>query len=389
MNLLAIIPARGGSKGIPRKNIRPIAGKPLIAHTIECAFNAKYIDRVVVSTDDSEIAAVSKKYGAEVVLRPDEISGDFAPSEAALLHTLDYLKENENYLPEIIVFLQCTSPLTSPEDIEGTVDMLIYGDADSALAVTPFHHFLWKQESGGNATGINHNESIRLMRQEKDLQYLETGAVYAMRTEGFIKAKHRFFGKTVMHVTPVERCVEIDEPIDFKVAETLMREQQKQEKSELIPERIDALILDFDGVFTDNRVLVFDDGKEAVFCNRSDGMGIERLKSLNIPVLVISKEENPVVAARCRKLNIPCKQNIQRKIEILNDWLKNENIDASNVVYIGNDVNDLECLQAVGCGVVVQDAHPSVKNAANIILENKGGCGAIRELCELILQRSA
>ncbi|HEY9766444.1 MAG TPA: acylneuraminate cytidylyltransferase family protein, partial [Chroococcales cyanobacterium] len=121
MAVLAVIPARGGSKGIPRKNVRLLAGKPLIAHAIEAARGSRSIDRVVVSTDDTEIGRVAERFGAEVVWRPTEISGDTASSEAALLFTLDFLESKEGYRPDILVFLQCTAPLTLAEDIDDTV----------------------------------------------------------------------------------------------------------------------------------------------------------------------------------------------------------------------------------------------------------------------------
>jgi len=139
METLAIIPARGGSKGIPRKNVLPLAGKPLIAYNIEQARRSQFIRRVVVSTDDAEIAAVARQYGAEVVWRPAEISGDSASSESALLHALEQLRQQENYQPDLLVFLQCTSPHTPAEDIDGTVQALLEQQADSALAVIPFH----------------------------------------------------------------------------------------------------------------------------------------------------------------------------------------------------------------------------------------------------------
>jgi N-acylneuraminate cytidylyltransferase len=223
---VAIIPARGGSKGIPRKNLRFLAGKPLIAHTIEQALQARLVDRVLISTDDDEIAVVSEQYGAEVIWRPTDISGDAASSELALLHAIDYLRETEGYRPALVVFLQCTAPLTIPEDIDGTVRTLVEENADSALAVTPFHFFLWRRDKSGDAVGINHDKRLRPLRQEREPQFLETGAVYVMRTQGFKRAKHRFFGKTAMYVMPPERCLEVDEPVDFRIAEALMREHR-------------------------------------------------------------------------------------------------------------------------------------------------------------------
>ncbi len=220
---IAIIPARGGSKGVPRKNVRMLAGKPLIDYTIAAALAARRVDRVIVSTDDDEIAAVAVAAGAEVVRRPAAISGDTASSEAALLHVLDTLAGTEARLPATVVFLQCTSPLTTAADIDGTVDALDANQADCALAVAPFYHFLWRIEAGGGAGGINHAIHNRPRRQDMEPQYLETGAVYAMRTEGFRAARHRFFGRVALFVQAAERCLEIDEPLDFLKAEVMVR----------------------------------------------------------------------------------------------------------------------------------------------------------------------
>lgn len=222
MAVLAIIPARGGSKGVERKNVRLLAGKPLIVHTIEHALQSQLVDRVVVSTDDAEVAEISRNNNAEVVWRPAEISGDRASSESALLQVIEYMKKTEGYEPDLIAFLQCTSPLTLPGDIDGTIQALLESEADSALAVTPFHYYLWRQDSQGELVGINHDKRVRPLRQERDLQYLETGAVYVMRTKGFEEAGHRFFGKTAIYVMPPERCLEIDELIHFAIAEVLL-----------------------------------------------------------------------------------------------------------------------------------------------------------------------
>lgn len=387
MKILGIIPARGGSKSVPRKNVVSVAGKPLLAWTIETAQHSSMVDRVVVSTDDSEIAQVAQRYGAEIVWRPAELSGDTATSESALLHALKHLQVSEEYMPDLIVFLQCTSPLTLGEDVDGTIQVLLDQCADTALAVTPFHYFLWQTGLDNDVVGINHNKNIRLRRQDREPQYMETGAVYAMRTDGFIQFQHRFFGKTAFYVMPPERCLEIDEPVDFRIAEVLLREREQLRKVQALPEPVSALVLDFDGVFTDNRVLVYQDGREAVICHRGDGWGLAQLKSFGIPLLVISTEENPVVQARCDKLGILCLQGIRDKLSALVTWVEEKNLKLDHVVYLGNDVNDLACLEAVGCGVVVHDAHPDVRSVARIVLDTKGGQGAIRELADLITRR--
>jgi CMP-N-acetylneuraminic acid synthetase len=165
LNTVAIIPARGGSKGIPRKKLRLLAGKPVIAHAVEHAREAESVSRVIVSTDDWEMACVAKQYGADIVCRPAEISGDAASSESALLHALDHLQDTEGYEPDLIVLLQCTSPLTLPEDIDRTVQSLLDESADSAVAVTPVHYFLWRRDAKGDSVGINHDTRVRELRQ--------------------------------------------------------------------------------------------------------------------------------------------------------------------------------------------------------------------------------
>lgn len=229
LQILTVIPARGGSKGIPKKNIRLLGGKPLIAHTIEASLGSRLITRTTVSTDDAEIGDVAKRYGSEVIWRPAEIAGDLSSSESALLHVLKHLLDSERFMPEILVFLQCTSPFTTAEDIDGTITALLDQGADTAFAATPFHYFLWKQAASGDCLGINHDKSVRPMRQQREPQFLETGAVYVMRTQGFLTHKHRFFGRTAMHIIPAERVLEIDEPADIDLAEARLMHQSNMQ----------------------------------------------------------------------------------------------------------------------------------------------------------------
>jgi len=146
------------------------------------------------------------------------------------------------------------------------------------------------------------------------------------------------------------------------------------------------IVFDFDGVFTDNRVLVHEDGSESVWCNRADGFGISLLAAKGIPMIVLSTEENAVVSARCRKLRLPCYQGVSDKYHTLKALLAERRIAPQDVIYVGNDVNDLKCMEWVGCSVTVRDADPRVRSKAKIILSKKGGEGAARELCDLVLR---
>ena len=384
--VLAVIPARGGSKSLPRKNILPLGGIPLIGHTIKAARAASLVTRVAVSTEDSEIAVIAERFGAEVVPRPRDLATDEASSESALIHALDHLEVTEGYRPDILCFLQCTSPLTASEDIDGVIHSMLVTGADTALAVTRFHHFVWRRDDFGEAIGVNHEKSIRLRRQDRHEEFLETGAVYAMDAKGFRSHQHRFFGKTILHEMPASRVLEIDEPEDFDLAAGRLRVDTSQ-ISQGLPRKIEGIAFDFDGVFTDDRVLVDEEGAEAVFCSRRDGLGIEMLRKTAIPLIVLSKERNLVVARRCEKLGLEYVQGQDSKIFALNSWITEHRLNPKNVIYLGNDINDLECMAVVGCSVAPADGHPSALAAADLILRSRGGKGAIRELADLVLGR--
>jgi YrbI family 3-deoxy-D-manno-octulosonate 8-phosphate phosphatase len=383
MKILAVIPARGGSKGIPRKNLEPVGGIPLVVRAVEAALGSKKINRVAVSTDDREIAEAASRAGAMIIQRPPEISGDKSSSESAILHALEVLRKRNNYAPDVVVFIQCTSPLLVSSDVDGTIKALLGEKADSAFSAAPFHHFIWNRTASG-AEGVNHDKSRRPMRQEMKEQFIENGAVYAMRVKGFIKAKRRFFGRTAVYVMPPERSIEIDAPFDLYMAGAAHAYMHGRVCEELLPGRIAAVVTDFDGVLTDNRVLVSQDAKESVYCNRSDGLAANRLKKLGITLLILSSEKNPVVKARARKLDIPVIQGRLDKEKDLAAWLKKNRVRAADVVYVGNELNDLGCMKIAGCPVAVADAHPEAKARAKIVLNSAGGSGALRELVDMI-----
>lgn len=164
-------------------------------------------------------------------------------------------------------------------------------------------------------------------------------------------------------------------------------EHLREDLYRLLPERPAILVLDFDGVVTDDRVYVLQDGTEAVACTRGDGLGVTLLRRAGFPVLILSSEENPVVGARARKLKVEFVQGARDKRAELERLFRERGIDPANAVYVGNDVNDVGCLELCGCGLAVADAHPAAKKAALGVLSHAGGRGAVREAAELVLVR--
>ena len=211
MNTLCIIPARGGSKGIPRKNLHPIAGKPLIAWSIEAALASDTVTRVVVSTDDDEIAAVSESYGAEIVRRPPELANDTASSESALAHALDELVRRQGYAPDLVVFLQATSPYRLPADIDGAVNLLQEKDYDSVFSACP-EHFTgrWHLDESGCARPLNFDPANRPRRQDRGLEYLENGSIYVFKPRILAETGARMGGRIGIYPMPLERSFQID-----------------------------------------------------------------------------------------------------------------------------------------------------------------------------------
>lgn len=386
MHVLAIIPARGGSRRLPGKNLLDVARRPLLIHSIEHAKRAKRVTRTIVSTDDPAIQAVSLSAGAEVILRPPELSTDTASSESALLHVLDSLKEREQYQPELVAFLQCTSPIREQDDIDHAIHRLIQTGADSLFSATESKWLLWRS-SGDWAESFNYDYRHRRREQDMTTEWRENGSIYVFRPWVLRECGNRLGGKITSYEMGYWSSFQIDSAEDLEFCDWILRRQQRRDRLRAFPETIQAVVFDFDGVFTDNRVMVSEDGLEAVLCNRSDGLGLDYLRETGIPLMVLSTERNPVVAARCCKLQLECCQGLANKLAALTQFAAERRIDLSSVVYVGNDLNDSECLAAVGCGIVVADAHPSVRENAAIVLTHRGGEGAVREVCDLIQER--
>jgi len=395
MNVLCIIPARGGSKSIPRKNIIHLAGKPLIAWSIEAALAATSISRVIVTTDDKEIAYIAKIWGAETMLRPPELANDTASSESALLHVIETLKQEENYEADLIVFLQATSPYRSTTDIDDSVKLLQTG-YDSVFSAYS-QHFIgrWKIDKNGYACPLNFDPTNRPRRQDLADEYIENGSIYVFKPDILQSTGSRMGGRIGIYIMAEERSWQIDKPEDLKFLEKLMLHVTPAQPSTALLQvripstnmlkRIKLLALDFDGVLTDNRVWVDGKGNETVCCSRSDSWGLSQLKSAGIHAAVISTESNAVVEARCRKLGITSISNARDKATALSQLAISMKIDRTEVAFVGNDTNDTGALRWAGIPILVNDADPTLASLATWVLRARGGQGAVRECCDAII----
>ena len=378
---VGIIPARGGSKGIPRKNLQEVGGKSLVGRCVSSLSLALGDGAVFVSTDDTEIASEAVRHGGGVIDRHKDIAGDTAASEAAVLHALDVL-EGEGQKPDVLVFAQCTSPFIDPDEVKHAVEQVASGKYDVMFSAVQSHSFIWKKTPDGSMEGINHTHlKPRLRRQDMEPQYRETGAFYVMKADGFKQTKNRFFGRVGI-VDSQMPPYEIDDPEDLILAKAFATHYASRDEQKLT--NIKLLVMDFDGVHTDDTVIVLPDGSEAVTCSRRDGMGLELLRKAGYKLLILSKEKNKIVHKRAEKLKIPCLNSVEDKEKVLSQWLAENSISWDETAYIGNDVNDLSCMRKASVSFCPSDAHLSAKTEANWILGFGGGAGALREVCDLL-----
>lgn len=402
-DILALIPARGGSKGIPRKNIRSFAGYPLIAWSIAAAKQSALVTRIIVSTDDEEIAAVAREWGAEVpFLRPAELAQDKTTDLPVFEHALKFLEEVEGYYPGIIVQLRPTSPIRPKGMVDGAVSILLnHKDADCVRGVVPAAQNPFKMWRFNGEDKPLHPlleldgipEPYNAPRQILPPVYWQTGHIDAIRLATITNKKSLTGDVIYPLVIDQAYTVDIDTPADWAKYEAViyggLDVVSPGESRRRMPGTVQMIICDFDGVVTDNLVLTDEKGKESVAASRSDSMHIKTLREKGVEVMILSSEPNPVVKARAKKMGVEAIHGIgmQDKGRVMREVLEQKKVKAENVIYIGNDLNDLPCFEIAGWSVAVADAYPEVIRAADFVLTKNGGHGAVRELCELVLKQ--
>ena len=380
MKKIAIIPLRKNSKGIPGKNKKKMLGRPLFSWVLTAAIFSE-LDEVYIFTDDKEIIDyIEREYHwsskVKALLRNDENASDTASTESVLVEFTDKIKNDF----DLLCLLQATSPMTTAEDINASLKEIIHNKKTSALTVVNTHRFIW------NADGTPQNYDVfkRPRRQDFNGLLIENGAVYVTTKEAFQTSQNRVSGSIGLVKMHEESLVEIDSLTDWDVVESLLADRQKKKK---VHQRIDYLVLDVDGVFTDACVYYDADGEMAKKFNMRDGMGLEILRQNNVEVLVLTSENSDLVAQRMKKLQIKhVFLGVKDKFSLLTQFLLDRNSSFGAVAYVGDDVNDLANICSVGWSFTPSDAVDAVKANADYVLTNASGDGAIRETCEILLK---
>lgn len=374
-NISCLIPLRGGSKSIPGKNIKEIAGKPLCFWAISAAAKADLFDKIYISTDSVEIEETVKGFhipNVEIVKRPEIYAQDHSTTEEVMLH----LKSIKPF--DVLFTIQVTSPLTRAEDIRGAYELFVEGTYDSLLTGVETKRFFWSW----NGDSLNYDYKQRPRRQDFSGCLMENGAFYITKREILEKEQNRLGGKIGVYTLPDYMAIEIDEPDDWNSIERILKEKEVLHDFR----EMKILITDVDGVLTDAGMYYSSTGEELKKFNTRDGKGVELLREAGMQVAIITSENTRMVADRAKKLAIDYLfQGAKDKMQALLELESVSGIPRNKMVYIGDDINDEEIMRAVAFSFAPADAMDRIKNTASKVLASQGGKGVFREAAEHIL----
>ncbi|GHV07469.1 acylneuraminate cytidylyltransferase [Clostridia bacterium] len=377
MRTVAFIPVRGGSKSIPLKNIKLIAGKPLIYWTAKAASDCLFIDEVYIATDSDVIAETVKKLQlpkVSVVGRSVDSATDTASTESAML---EFAAQHEF---DRIALIQATSPLLVEEDLNGGFKLFESKNIDSVLSVVRQKRFHWQFDGNGIATPTNYDYLKRPRRQEFDGYLVENGAFYITSRRQLLETRCRISGNIRAYEMSEESYFEIDEPSDWIIVENLLQKRHKKST------QIKLVATDCDGVLTDGGMYYSENGDELKRFNAKDGHGFKLLRDAGIKTAIISGEYNAILERRAKKLKVDSLiMGEQDKLGALTRLCDEYGMDISEAAYIGDDVFDIPALTACGMGCAPADALDSVKNAASYVSRVSGGNGVFRDVAEIVL----
>lgn len=384
MKTIAFIPVRGGSKSIPLKNIKPFCGKPLVCWNIEALETCPKVDQVVVATDSDEIwTTVEKQNYKKTILyrRSAENACDTASTESVML---EYIHDAKLAEENIFMLVQATSPLTETIHFSEALQMYSKGEYDSILTCVRNFRFFWNEDG----TSMNYDYMNRPRRQNFSGMLMENGAFYINTVKNILDNGNRLGGKIGIYEMPEYTATEIDEPDDWIILENLMRKYvlAHQIESKIT---IKLLLSDIDGTLTDGGMYYSENGDEQKRFNTRDGMGMGMLREKGIKVGIITSEDRQLNQRRADKLKLDFFYQGKKnggKLAVAREICQKMGFSMQEVAYIGDDVNCIELLSAVGMAACPADADSRVKAIPGIhVMTKKGGEGCVREFCEMLM----
>lgn len=383
MRTIAFIPVRGGSKSIPLKNIKLFCGKPLVCWNIEALEACQEVDEIVVATDSNEIwSTVENQHYKKTTLyrRSAENACDTASTESVML---EYIHYANLALENIFMLVQATSPLTETKHFLEALQMYANGKYDSILTCVRNYRFFWNEDG----TSMNYNYMNRPRRQNFNGMLMENGAFYINTVKNILANGNRLGGKIGVYEMPEYTATEIDEPDDWIILESIMRKHVLAHKSISEPS-IKLFLSDIDGTLTDGGMYYSENGDELKKFNTRDGMGMAMLREKGIKVGIITSENRQLNQRRADKLKLDYFYQGRKnggKLAVAKEICEMMGISLHEVAYIGDDVNCIELLSAVGLAACPADSDARVKAIPGIkIMTKKGGEGCVREFCEII-----
>lgn len=383
MKTVAFIPARGGSKSIPLKNIKMFCGKPLIYWTIKAACEVEIIDQVVIATDSLEIETVVDSFGfdkASIYRREAKNAEDTSSTESVMF---EYLSKVNLTGADRFILIQATSPLLRNNDLENGLNLISNKSYDSVLSCVRSKRFFWTSEG----SPLNYDFKNRPRRQDFDGLFMENGAFYISTVGSVITHKNRLSGNIGISEMPEYTAVEIDEEEDWIIAESLMKRfvLSPTKKSS----KIKLVISDVDGVLTDAGMYYTEDGNEIKKFNTHDGMGFQLLRENGLKTGIITSENTAIVSNRAKKLKVDYLFQGKKhggKLDTVIKICKENNYTLEEVAYVGDDINCFELLNNVGLAACPANAVQKIKQIQGIVhLNKRGGEGVFREFVEMIL----
>lgn len=384
MKTIAFIPVRGGSKSIPLKNIKPFCGKPLVCWNIEALEACPEVDEIIVATDSDDIwnTVESFHYKKTVLYRRSaENACDTASTESVMLEYINHAQLDED---NVFMLVQATSPLTETIHFTEALQMYAKGEYDSIITCVRNYRFFWNEDG----TSMNYDYMNRPRRQNFNGMLMENGAFYINTVKNILGNGNRLGGKIGVYEMPEYTATEIDEPDDWIILENLMRKHVLAHKSVSEPS-IKLFLSDIDGTLTDGGMYYSENGDELKKFNTRDGMGMAMLREKGIKVGIITSENRQLNQRRADKLKLDFFYQGKKnggKLAIVKDICEEMNISLQEVAYIGDDVNCIELLSAVGLAACPADADMRVKAIPDIkVMTKKGGDGCVREFCEKII----